>query len=84
MAFANDGVELPIPQAGTVRHNGRPRVDGDPVTQLAAPVIGPVAFLACLLATQMAVKIAALGLVLEDMLIDPLMADGNMAFFGQP
>jgi len=83
MALANDGVELPITQAGAVLHDGRTCLNGNPVAQLATAVIGPAAFLARLLATQMAVKVTAPGLVLKDGLIDPLVADGQTPFRGQ-
>jgi hypothetical protein len=60
------------------------RVNGGPVTQLATPGVGAVAIIAYLLTAQMAVKIAALGFVPKDMLIDLCAADGQMPFLCQP
>ena len=45
---------------------------------------GAVTFLACLLAAQMTVQVAALGLVPEDVLVDPFVVDREMTLCCQP
>lgn len=76
-AFADDGIELPVTEARTVFDDAGAFLDRDPITQVAAAVIGSVPFLAGLLAAEMSVKGAILGLIVKNMLIDPFVTNGD-------
>lgn len=76
-AFADDGIELPVTEARTVFDDAGACLNGDPVAQVAAPVIGSVPFLVGLLAAEMPGEDAILGLILKHILIDPFVTDGD-------
>lgn len=75
---------LPVSQAGAVLHDGRAFVNGTTVGKPSSAVIGPVAFLAQLLAAQVTVEVAALALVLQDVQVDPFVADENLLLLRHP
>lgn len=84
MALADKGVEFPVAEALTALDDGRALVDGGAVGKLAAAVVGAIALLAGLLAAQVAVQVAATALVLQHVLVDPFVADGQASLLRQP
>ncbi len=75
MVFTDNGVNLPVTQAGFFTDYARPVINTDTVPDLPPLVLRPVlpAFLATV--PKMLVERATLQLVRPDMLINPLMAD---------
>lgn len=84
VALANDRIEFPVPQTGTTLHDGWAFIDGNAVGKLSSAVIGSVALLASLLATQVPMQVAAMALVCQDVLVDPFVADAQSLLLGQP
>lgn len=84
VTFPNDRVHFPISKAQPGIHNGWPLVDAHPVLELATPIVAAVALPALLLASQMAMKISTGLFILENVLIDPLVADWNAEMLSKP
>lgn len=84
MAFADKGVELPVSDAAAALHDGWALVDRYAVGKLAAALVGTVALLVGLLATQVTVQVTTTALVLQYVLVDPFVADGQTLLLSQP
>jgi len=73
-----------VSETFTLLHNYRPFLNGNPVRELPTTLMGAIAFPALLLVAQVRVEGSATALVLEDMLVDPLMANSWEVLLFEP
>lgn len=84
MTFADHRIYFPIAEPGAAGHDVRTFLDGHPVAELASTTVGPIALAAVSLTPQMPVQRPLGPFVLEDMLVNPFMADRRALTRAQP
>src|SRR5210317_2196085 len=84
MSFANNCIKLPITNTGACRDNFGTLVNRHPVEQAATVVGRAIAFPTLFFAAKMLMKITSLVFILENKLVNPLMADCNLALTKKP
>ena len=84
LALSQDRIDLPVPQAFSALYDGRPILNALDIGQFSPAIILPEPFPALAEAAQVPVQVSAVVLVLEDVLIDPFMADADPLLASQP
>ena len=84
MGFTNNGIKLPITQTAACINNSRAFIDANSVDQLPPATVTTILFASLLLTTQVTVKNTALCFILDDILINTLMANSDAVFCLKP
>lgn len=82
--LCNHRIHLPIAEPGAASHDGRTFHAGHSVAELATTTVGLIALAAVSLTPQMAIPRPLGPLMVEDMLVNPFMADRRTLKPAQP
>jgi hypothetical protein len=82
--LCNHRIHFPIAEPGAAGHDGRTFHAGHPVAELATTTVGLIALAAVSLKPQMAIPRPLGPLMVEDMLVNPFMADRRTLPLAQP
>ena len=84
MGFTNNGIKLPITQTAACINNSRAFINANSIDQLTPATVTTISFASVLLTAKVTVKNTALCFILEDILINPLMANSDAVFGLKP
>ncbi len=84
IGFTNNGIKLPITQTAACINNSRAFIDANSVDQLPPATVTTILFASLLLTTQVTVKNTVLCFILDDILINTLMANSDAVFCLKP